>query len=152
MKKHETLSMWSPGEHPDEYTLDRWRAGLLSGDLADGVATHVKRCSYCRSVTAFAPNLVSAWASLELPATVRRTIGAERRRPIPWFRGAVAGFILTLATLLIGLHLSIPGSSESDGNPNRVTAPAEQEVVAHLGFYEWLNAHPDRLQQVDHGF
>ncbi|MGK9451142.1 hypothetical protein ACSSZE_07755 [Acidithiobacillus caldus] len=137
-------------EHPDIETLDRWRAGLLSEPVAQAVRAHVDGCSQCRRSVAFAPQLVLAWAGFEPAIRVRPSRRDRRLHTAAWFRGVLAG--LVVAAVLIGAQLSIFRPSGGSEALSAIQGPPQREVVGHLGFYEWLADHPERMQQVEHGF
>ncbi|MEY2342479.1 hypothetical protein AB4090_10265 [Acidithiobacillus sp. IBUN Pt1247-S3] len=144
---HKTLHAHLSDGHPDSETLDRWRAGLLAS--SDEVATHVAHCQLCQKRSRFTTDLIAVWSARPQGVTIFRQPHYPARRA-PFWIGVAASACLLLA---VGSWQWFSGVSSQPSAPNSSNAPVvEQQVVAHLTFYEWLNTHPNQLEQVaDHG-
>lgn len=140
-------SSTSSSEHPDIEILDRWRSGLLSSP--DAVSAHVAECKLCQQRSHFSVDLLQTWSAHPHPQTTARQLTAGRRQSPLWV-GAAATCCLLLAAGF--WHFAASPVNLATSTRNADSVPTEQQVVAHLSFYEWLNAHPDQLEQVaDHG-
>lgn len=149
--KHDRFFIAPSGScHPRSDTLDRWRAGMLSGHFARRIAAHVGHCPRCEEQCAFSKTLLDHWSAGYQPhhQSIRRSVTIWR---LPVAAKIILGFC-AIALVAMSLHVFSPMPHSTPIKTNESIPPEAHNIVAHLGFYEWLEAHPDKLNMVNHGY